>query len=319
MREVVTAAFPRTLLLTETNVPHAENVSYFGNGDEAHMVYQFSLPPLLLDAFVNGDAVYLRRWLASLDPPPAGCTYFNFTASHDGVGVRPLEGLVPDERLNRVVAWVRARGGRMGTRLREDGSEAPYELNITFVDALCATAPDEPANIELHARRFLASQALMLALPGMPAVYFHSLVGTRNDREAVETTGINRRINRHRYTLPELERHLAEHESLAARIYRGYRQLLATRREYPVFHPDAPMRLLDAGSDQILAFQRTSLDGKRRLTMLINFGPDQVVRTSQIDGCAGVTWRERCGVDEQPRDADRLLLRAGDWIWLHAE
>ncbi|MCA9101396.1 MAG: hypothetical protein KDA63_09615, partial [Planctomycetales bacterium] len=135
MREVVQAAFPQTVLLTETNVPHAENVSYFGDGDEAQMVYQFSLPPLLLDAFVHGDATYLQRWLEQLAPPPPGCTFFNFTASHDGVGVRPLEGLVPPERLDRLVEAMAERGGLIGTRRRADGVDVPYELNISYVDA----------------------------------------------------------------------------------------------------------------------------------------------------------------------------------------
>ena len=100
MRDLFDQLAPQALLLTETNVPHDENVSYFGDGDEAHMVYQFSLPPLLLDAFLNEDALPLKRWLANLQSPPAGATYFNFTASHDGVGSPPAgrpcrEGTTP--------------------------------------------------------------------------------------------------------------------------------------------------------------------------------------------------------------------------------
>jgi len=89
-RDVCEIVAPRAIILTETNVPHAENVSYFGQGDEAHMVYQFSLPPLLLHAFITGNGQYLTHWASGLEPPPAGCTFFNFTASHDGVGVRPF-------------------------------------------------------------------------------------------------------------------------------------------------------------------------------------------------------------------------------------
>lgn len=272
MRDATTQAFPSMLVLTETNVPHKENVSYFGAGDEAHMVYQFSLPPLLLDALVNRDAVYLRRWLETLDPPPAGCTFFNFTASHDGVGVRPLEGLVPDERFDRVVEAVRARGGLINTRRRPDGTDTPYELNITYVDATSPTERGETPDIALHAQRFLATQAVMLALPGMPAVYFHSLVGSQNDYAGVEQSGINRRINRHKYDLAELEQHLANDGSLAARIHAGYRQLLAVRTNHAAFHPDAPLTLLDAGHDSVLAFERSSIDGSQRIVVLANFG-----------------------------------------------
>ena len=99
MRELLDDVAPGTILITETNVPHHENVSYFGDGDEAHAVYQFSLAPLLLDAFLSGDATSLNEWLADLQYPGEGMTFFNFTASHDGIGVRPLEGLVPPERV----------------------------------------------------------------------------------------------------------------------------------------------------------------------------------------------------------------------------
>ncbi|MCG8585754.1 MAG: alpha-amylase family glycosyl hydrolase, partial [Pirellulales bacterium] len=173
MRDVLEAAAPHVWILSETNVPHKENISYFGDGDEAHIVYQFSLPPLLLDAFTHADTTYLCKWLSDLEPAKPGTTFLNFTASHDGVGVRPLEGLVPDDRLESLVAAVKSRGGLVSTRRREDGTDVPYELNIAYVDALAPSEADE----DLHARRFLSTQAVMLALRGVPALYFHSLVG----------------------------------------------------------------------------------------------------------------------------------------------
>jgi len=283
MSEVVQATFPRTLILTETNVPHAENVSYFGDvdpatgkGDEAQMVYQFSLPPLLLDAFTSGDAVYLRKWLSELAPPPPGCTFFNFTASHDGVGVRPLEGLVPDDRFDCMIEAVRARGGVINTRRRPDGSDVPYELNITYVDALSPTTRDEPADEELHARLFLSSQAVMMGLAGMPAVYFHSLVGTQNDYAGVEQSGINRRINRHKYDRTELDRHLSQADSLQQRIHTGYQQLLAVRREQPAFHPNAAQRVIDLGDDRLLAFVRENEAEAQNLLVVVNFAKEPV-------------------------------------------
>ena len=276
MREVVEQAFPGTLLLTETNVPHAENISYFGGGDEAHMVYQFSLPPLLIDAFVHGDALWLRKWLAELAPPPAGCTFFNFTASHDGVGVRPLEGLVPDARLDHIVAAMRDRGGLIGTRRQADGTDTPYELNVSYVDALSPTTRDEPPQIERHAQRFLASQAVMLALQGMPAVYIHSLTGSQNDYAGVESSGINRRINRRKFQLDTLHAQLAEEQSLAGRIFAGYQHLLATRRSTPAFHPNAPQRVIADTPDHVLAFIRTSLDATQQVLVVANFAEQEV-------------------------------------------
>lgn len=269
LRDALSALAPHALLLTETNVPHDENISYFGQGDESQMVYQFSLPPLLLDATVNQDATALAVWLSDLAPPPPGCAFFNFTASHDGVGVRPLEGLVSGERFDRVVQSVLDRGGCVSTRRRPDGTDSPYELNITYVDVL---APDPSQyDQQLHARRFLASQAVMLAVRGMPAVYFHSLVGTRNDTAGVARSGQSRRINRRKFDLGELRTALGADDSLQQAIYNGYRRLLAMRRAQSAFHPDAPQRVVDSGDDAILAFERTSLEGDQRLLVAVNF------------------------------------------------
>lgn len=313
LRDVMTEAFPGRIVLTETNVPHEENVSYFGDGDEAHMVYQFSLPPLLLDAFVNGDALYLRQWLDQLAPPPPGCTFFNFTASHDGIGVRPLEGLVPEQRLGNLVSAMRERGAFINTRRQSDGTDVPYELNITYVDALSPTKVDEPANVELHARRFLCSQAVMLAMPGVPAVYFHSMVGTQNDYQGVESSGINRRINRHKYELSELNSELQRQDSLAQRIYVGYRQLLSARNQ-PAFHPEAAISVLSDVPDGILAFTRVSRDGLQQILVAANFGPEEV-RLSARDLMKLSESGEVTDIISNSPCHD-CVLPAGGFVWL---
>ena len=257
MRDVLEAVAPHVILLTETNVPHAENVSYFGDGDEAHMVYQFSLPPLMLDALLSGDAVPLRQWLQRLQATPAGTTYFNFTASHDGIGVRPVEGLIPHERFQQLVEACRQRGALVSTRRNPDGSDSPYELNISYVDALSDPNDTDPVR---HARRFLLSQAIMLALRGIPGVYFHSLVGTGNDHEGVRQTGHARRINRRKYQLDDLQQRLDDAGSLQQRIFAGYRHLLQRRIGQAAFHPDAAQRVWDTPDPALIAFARTGAD-----------------------------------------------------------
>lgn len=267
MRHVMDRVVPGTLILTETNVPHAENISYFGDGDnEAHMVYQFSLPPLLLDAIHSGETLALKNWLGSLDPPSNQTSFFNFTASHDGVGVRPLEGIVPDERVQQLADIVRKHGGRVNTRSKPDGTDSPYELNITYLEAVADSSSVSPAD---HARRFLATQAIMLAMQGMPAVYFHSLVGSPNDQEGVESSGQNRRINRHKYERGDLETALADPHGLQSRVFHGYQRLLAVRIEQPAFHPMAAQTVLDVPTDGIVGFTRTSESGES-LAVLAN-------------------------------------------------
>ena len=267
MRRILDKVVPGTLVLTETNVPHQENVSYFGNGhDEAHMVYQFSLPPLLLDAIHNADTSVLRDWLSTIQPPTEATTFFNFTASHDGVGVRPLEGIVSQERVERLATIVRSHGGRVSTRRQSDGTDSPYELNITYLEAVADSSKVEPQD---HSRCFLATQAIMLSLPGIPAVYFHSLVGSPNDLGAVSETGQNRRINRHKYDRQDLEDVIARPQGLQCRVFEGYRRLLSVRISQSAFHPKASMEVLPLSGDGLLGFIRTAVDGQR-LAVLAN-------------------------------------------------
>ncbi|MBL7042999.1 MAG: sugar phosphorylase [Pirellulaceae bacterium] len=271
MRDVLDAVAPHVVLLTETNVPHDENVSYFGQGDEAHMVYQFSLPPLLLEAMLSHDAEPLKRWLLDLEATRPGTTYFNFTASHDGVGVRPLEGLVSEDRFVRLVDAVKRRGGLVSTNRNHDGTHDPYELNITYLDAL-----GDPDNLDprSHARRFLTSQAIMLSLRGIPGVYFHSLVGTPNDLAGVESSGQPRRINRRKYGLNELSETLSTDGSAQQAVFQGYQQLLRTRIAQPAFHPDADQTVFETSDPAIVAFSRTSPDGGQSILVAANLGSE---------------------------------------------
>jgi len=191
IRNFVEVVAPETILLTETNVPHEENISYFGKGDEAHAVYQFSLPPLLLHGLLRGTSKHLREWATQLAPPPKGCHFLNFTASHDGVGVRPLEGILPQKEVLSLADEIEKKGGKVSMRSLPDGSQSPYELNVTYYSAL-----SEPDNPELGEARFICSQALALSLQGIPAVYFHSLCATPNDQAGFSETGRARTLNR---------------------------------------------------------------------------------------------------------------------------
>jgi len=284
LRDLVDAVAPGTILLTETNVPHEENISYFGNGDEARMVYQFSLAPLLLEAILSGDATVLVDWLmqeegtrgcfaekrpVSFSPP--GTTVLNFTASHDGIGVRPLEGILPPERFRALIDAVRDRGGHVSTKRNPDGTDTPYELNITYFDALRPVV-DGPTNDALHARRFLAGQAVMLALKGIPGIYFHSLVGTPNDIEGVKRTGRARSINRRKFDADELHALLAA-DAPQRHVLEGYRRLLAVRTRQPAFHPDGPQQVVRLAQPGLLGFFRQSPDGGQTLLVLANLGP----------------------------------------------
>jgi sucrose phosphorylase len=310
MRDLLDDLAPGTLLITETNVPHRENVSYFGEGDEAHAVYQFSLAPLLLDAFLTGDAGPLGRWLSQLEYPGPGMTFFNFTASHDGIGVRPLEGLVSPDRLEALVQGVRERGGLVSTRTQPDGSESPYELNVSFFSAMGANEQQPAAD---HARRFLASQAFMLGLRGIPGIYFHSLVGTPNYHQGVQQTGRNRTINRRKFVVDELRAILNERDTAQRAVFDGYRNLLEIRINQPAFHPDAEQRVLPSIHPSLVAFRRTSRDESQNIVVAVNVGAEAI----QLDVPAhSALALQRDLISNRIVRDDRIDLAPGETVWL---
>ncbi len=221
IRAVLDEVAPHVRLITETNVPHRDNISYFGDGhNEAQLVYNFALPPLTLHALRTGDARVLSEWAAGLILPSEQTTFFNFLASHDGIGLNPARGILPEAEIAALVAGVEAHGGLVSYKTNPDGSRSPYELNINYFDALNDPQADEPLATQMD--RFMASQAILLAMIGVPGIYFHSLFGSRGWPEGVAQTGRNRTINRQKLALPALEAELADPRSLRAQVFRRY-------------------------------------------------------------------------------------------------
>jgi len=258
-RELAELIHPDTILLTETNVPDRENLSYFGSkNDEAHMIYQFPLPPLLLHALHTGSSKYLTQWTRSVPDPGSEATYFNFTASHDGIGVRPAEGLIPQEEMNRLAEKMKEYGGHINTKTNADGSESPYEINITYFDALKGT---HQGRDNLQTERFLCSQIIMMSLRGIPGFYIHSLTATENDHAGVNNTGKNRSINRKKWDWKELMNKLDDKEDPAHQVFSELKRLINIRTRQPAFHPDSPQEIPDLG-DALFAIKRTHESGK---------------------------------------------------------
>lgn len=266
-RAVLDAVAPNIILITETNVPHEENISYFGDGeDEAQMVYQFPLAPLVLHTFLTGDASKLTVWASSLETPSPATTFFNFIASHDGIGVRPAEGLLTPEEVQALVDQTLQHGGAVSYKDNPDGSRSVYELNITLYDWL--NNPDNPQP-KKDVRQFLASQAIMLSLAGVPGIYVHSLFGSRNCQACFAETGRARSINREKFIYPALADRLADSGSHPSKVLSGYRQLLHQRCKHRAFHPNASQKVLKI-NEGVFSLLRGAPDEGETILSFIN-------------------------------------------------
>lgn len=249
LRLLVSLNGQQTILITETNVPHEENVSYYGHGDEAHGVYQFSLAPLMLYSYTFGNASALTDWASQLLPPPESCFALNFMASHDGIGLRPLEGLVSDAEVDRLVETMHGRGAFSSMRDAGDNIQRPYEINVSLFSAFGGSAESLPA--------YLGAHALLMAFQGMPGIYIHSLLGSQNDLAKVEETGRTRSINRGTLVLEELETELADPESIRAQTLGFITSALKRRSAQPAFALAAAQHMLEV-APTLVVFQRRS-------------------------------------------------------------
>jgi glycosidase len=274
-RAVLDSVFPQVLLITETNVPHRENISYFGDGtNEAQLVYNFALPPLVLHALHTGQTHALSEWARHLKLPAKTVTFFNFLASHDGIGLNPARGILTDAEIDALIARVQAHGGRVSYKNNPDGSQIAYELNINYFDAL--SDPHSGEALEVQVDRFMVAQAIMLALAGVPGIYFHSLFGSRGWPEGVQLTQQNRTINRQKLDRPGLEQELQDPASRRYRVFQRFSQMLTARASSAAFHPYGGQEILSGGDPRndggsaIFALLRVSPDGRQRVLCLHN-------------------------------------------------
>ena len=259
LRASLDAVDPGLVLVTETNVPHPENVAYLGlDGErEAQAVYQFALPPLTLHAFLTGDATPLKQWARSLWFAGPGRTYLNFLASHDGVGVRAVEGLLAPEDVDRLVEATQAAGGVVNARTSSDGTSRPYELAVSWADLMASGQDGDDAM-----RRHLSSHALALALRGLPLLYLNSLVAASNDVDTYARTGHARDLNRRRWDASDLDRRLATPGSRESTALSGISAMLHVRRAHAAFSPEAA-QLVHGEHPALVVIERVPAEGCR--------------------------------------------------------
>lgn len=313
IRTLIEHVDPSIIIITETNIPNRENLTYFGNANEAHAIYNFSLPPLLVNTLVTGNCKYLKSWMMSMPPAQNGTAYFNFIASHDGIGLRPAEGLLDEEEISDLVHTMQNFGGKISWRASDHGQQKPYEINITLFDALQGTikGPDK-----WQIDRFICAHAIMLGMEGIPGIYIHSLLGTSNDYEKVANTGQNRSINRRRWDFKELEALLDSPYSQHHKVLTRLSQLIRIRKAQPAFHPNATQFTLQLG-ESIFGYWRQSLDRKQSIFCVSNVSDEeQTILLSDINLIGTDNWINLVTRQEIALSDAFLQLKPYEVLWI---
>jgi len=273
-RDILDLVAPHVSIITETNIPHEDNISYFGNGsDEAHMVYNFALPPLVLHTFYTKDTTRLNEWAESLKPVSETTSYFNFLDSHDGVGLMAVKDLLSHDEIKFVIQRAREHGGYISYKTDKDGLDVPYEINITWFNALCRE--DGTVKTDLQVEKFIASRAMALALQGVPGIYLHSFFGTHNDINAVSCPVSKREINRKALDYNILTKAIEDPDTLTSKIIRKLNTLISLRTKQSAFHPNGAQKILKV-RPEIFALLRTSPNEDQHILSLINITDDEI-------------------------------------------
>ena len=313
LRTLIEHFEPNVIIITETNIPNRENLSYFGNANEAHCIYNFSLPPLLLHTLLSGDSTALKHWMMSMPPPQEGTAYFNFIASHDGIGLRPVEGLLEQSEIAEMVNTTAKYGGKVSLRTAPDGTNTPYELNIALFDALQGThkGPDK-----WGVTRFLCAHAIMFALEGIPGLYIHSLLGTTNDYERFENSQHNRAINRHRWQESDLLAKLSNENAHHRTVFKAMKSLMAIRKAQSAFHPNATQYTLHL-SEGLFGFWRQSINRSQSMFCVYNISDEQQTLTlADLNLIGTEQWRDLISGEQITEQTKTMSLTPYQAVWL---
>lgn len=314
IRTLVELRDPNSVVITETNVPNRENLTYFGNANEAHVIYNFSLPPLLVHTLLTGNCRHLKTWMMSMPPPQMGTAYLNFLASHDGIGLRPAEGLLSDEEITTLTNTIEAFGGKISKRSNGNGDHSPYEMNISLFDAFKGTI--EKGEDEWQFERFICAHAIMMALEGIPAFYIHSFFGTENAHDHMENTGSYRSINRKQWQIDELETHLQNPNSNQSKVLSELNRLIKIRKHQPAFHPNSVQFTMHLGLE-LFAFWRQSLNRDQSVFCISNVTDIvQEVSLYEVNLISTDDWYDLIGETPLTDLEGTLRLEPYQTVWL---
>ena len=304
---------PDAIVITETNIPNKENLSYFGNANEAHLVYNFTLPPLILYTMLSGKSDLIKQWMMSMPPAQNGTSYFNFIASHDGIGLRPVEGILTDETVDKMADLMQEFGGDVSWRAMPDGGHRPYELNISLIDAMKGTFKGVD---NYQQDRFICAHAIMLALEGMPAFYIHSLLATHNDHKKMDLSSNKRAINRHNWDYDELTSLLESKETIHYKIFTKLKNVIRIRKQQKAFHPNATQFTLHF-NQSLFAFWRQSQDRVQSIFCIYNVTDStQTIALNDVNLIELDDWQDLITGYKYQDLREKIVLKPYEFVWI---
>jgi sucrose phosphorylase len=169
-------------------------------------------------------------------------------------------------------------GGMISTKSNPDGSESPYEINISYFDALKGTKKGED---NLQTGRFICSQTIMMALKGIPAFYIHSLLATPNNHEGVKRSGKARTINRKKLDYNELER-LVKYPGKNSAVFNELRRIIKIRKKKKAFHPDSIQKILNTDFKFLCIYRNYKVNAEELWSLSNITDTDQVLPVRKI-------------------------------------
>ena len=314
LRDIVDQLDKNLIIVTETNLPKQENLSYFGKNDEAHWIYNFSLPPLIVNTFLFEDSVALTKWSMKMPPAQLGNAYLNFIASHDGIGMRPAEGILSDKEIKKMLQRLKKNGSKFSMRKLSNNEEKVYEANISLFNALQFTDSDLKGKFAL--KRFIAAHCIILAIEGVPAFYFNSLFATKNDEETFASTGVKRNLNRYKWHYSTLVNLIKTNNTIEKNCYETFKKLISIRKIQPAFHPNATQFTLNLDKN-IFAVWRQSRDRKQSIFALTNVSSKTIkLNTNKINLIDDEQWFDLLSQETKITDEQYIKLMPFQSLWI---
>ena len=314
LRDIVDQLDKNLIIVTETNLPKQENLSYFGKNDEAHWIYNFSLPPLIVNTFLFEDSVALTKWSMKMPPAQLGNAYLNFIASHDGIGMRPAEGVLSDKEIKKMLQRLKKNGSKFSMRKLSNNEEKVYEANISLFNALQFTDSDLKGKFSL--KRFIAAHCIILAIEGVPAFYFNSLFATKNDEETFASTGVKRNLNRYKWHYSTLVNLIKTNNTIEKNCYETFKKLISIRKIQPAFHPNATQFTLNLDKN-IFAVWRQSRDRKQSIFALTNVSSKTIkLNTNKINLIDDEQWFDLLSQETKITDDQYIKLMPFQSLWI---